>query len=111
MTHTAGPWVLIDADGERPHIVADHGKKWNNPEICNFYDDVTPSDSVTIGNWYEPTENHKANARLIVAAPELLEALKAFVETMDSLPPSDETSLRVWDRYSDAKDAIKKATA
>jgi hypothetical protein len=52
-----------------------------------------------------------ADARLIVAAPELLDALTAFVKTMDSLPASDETSLRVWDLYNDAKAVIEKATA
>jgi len=52
-----------------------------------------------------------ADARLIVAAPELLDALTAFVKTMDSLPASDETSLRVWDIYNDAKAVIEKATA
>ena len=40
---------------------------------------------------------------------ELLYALQEFVRTMDSLPESDETNLRVWDMYQIAQAAIKKA--
>lgn len=50
-----------------------------------------------------------ANARLMVAAPHLLYALQEFVRTMESLPESDETNLRVWDMYRMAQAAIKKA--
>ena len=39
---------------------------------------------------------------------ELLYALQEFVRTMDSLPESDETNLRVWDMYQIAQAAIKK---
>lgn len=41
---------------------------------------------------------------------ELLEALREFVQTMEGLPASDETSLRVWDTYHTARAAIAKAT-
>lgn len=38
---------------------------------------------------------------------ELLEVVRDFVQTMDSLPDSDETSLRVWDVYDAASKLIK----
>ena len=55
--HTSGPWAPRDLDSPAPYIVADQGKHWSNPVICNMYDDVTPGDSVTIGPWLEPHTN------------------------------------------------------
>ena len=59
---------------------------------------------------FEQELARQANARLIAAAPDMAAALLEFVETMDGLPSSDETSLRVWDVYHKARAAIAKAT-
>lgn len=106
ITHTPGPWVLIDADSETPHIVAEQGKKWNNPTVCTFYDDVTPEDSVTIGAWYEQHDNFKANARLIAAAPDLLAVLLELQESAQYWSEYD-VPLGIVDRINAA---IAKAT-
>jgi len=74
--HTPGPWAVNHRESEMPYIVADQGKAWDNPIICNLYEDVTPEDSVTIGPWLEAHPNAQANARLIAAAPQLLQALR-----------------------------------
>ena len=39
---------------------------------------------------------------------ELLDVVREFVQTMDSLPDSDETNLRVWDVYDTAHKLIEK---
>ena len=79
--HTPGPWIIgnpteiHDVDGTR--IVM----------CCQTSDDVTDDAS-------------EANARLIAAAPELLEALKGVVRVAD----------RATDEFDAARAAIAKAT-
>lgn len=65
--HTPGLWIIEYQEGDKPYIVADQGKRWNNPVICDLYSDVTTEDSVTIWPWLEAHENAEANARRIVA--------------------------------------------
>lgn len=92
MTHTPAPWTLNPARSTRVDLI-------DNPK------------GEAVGEVVWVDVRNPADARLIVAAPDLLDALKAFVETMDGLPKSDETSSRVWDRYHDAKAAIARAVA
>lgn len=49
----------------------------------------------------------QARADLEAENARLREALREFVQTMDSLPASDETSLRVWDVYHTARAALE----
>lgn len=101
--HTPGPWYVgTELNDQGRHIYAEQkvrhedGDEWH-PLIA------TTDDDERLVNW-------QANAVLIAAAPDLLEALQEFVRVMDALPASDETSLRVWDTYSTARAAIAKAT-
>lgn len=70
--HTPGPWRLIDETGDELAITTDDRMDCNCVEIV----------AVAIG-WDEPLESEQqANARLIAAAPELLEALLATYEAL-----------------------------
>ena len=52
----------------------------------------------------KPTEEDRANARLIAAAPDLLEALNGLIEEIDDCAqPSD------WDFYDASRAAIARA--
>ena len=66
-THTAGPWAL-------PAVGAD-----NRLHVGQVVD----SDGVTVCIAYGNCAETVANARLIAAAPDLLEALQDAVEIMD----------------------------
>lgn len=66
-----------------------------------------PEDGQTLATMSESATPEQAC--ILAAAPGLLAALEAFTETMEGLPASDETHLRVWDRYHEAKQAIKQA--
>lgn len=73
-SHTPGPWAITSQDGADFHVTAPDGDDdpWNVAVVvgaCGYPDD--PRTGCTEGN-----------ARLIAAAPELLEALKAADEAL-----------------------------
>lgn len=96
--HTPGPWVFCwDKYGKESEI---HGKsELNDAPICIvLHDDVTESGA----------EEQLANARLIAAAPELLEALKALIDNVGICICYDESEreCKAWEM---AEAAIAKA--
>ena len=72
--HTPGPWVTADAFGPAPD-----GQCVG--EVANGY-------LVACTTGYFGREGAKANARLIAAAPELLEAARAAMQCIGELPPT-----------------------
>lgn len=77
--HTPSPWEFSDMSGltmdDEPYASAHVGA---NGEIIAM-----------LGDDYEKRDSVVANARLISAAPELLEALESFVTACDTAPPID----------------------
>lgn len=93
-THTPGPWA-IDNDGETPNaIVTSTHYEDRDEDVCEVYG--------------EDDETRKANARLIAAAPRLLEALQrmafAFGHGIEEARILQPTALDI------ARDAIIEAT-
>jgi hypothetical protein len=95
--HTPGPWKAV--------------------RNASFWEVVTPLPGQTLDQaneyspslayvWGEGEEQAEANARLIAAAPELLEALKEIVGFWDSIVPGE----CVNDMHVKARAAIAKAT-
>jgi hypothetical protein len=68
MTHTPGPWISIDTDGEHHAIVSPDSDQDHFTIIC-----IGPDDAA---------EN--SNARLIAAAPELLAELENCLAIVES---------------------------
>ena len=84
MPHTPGPWKM---DRDRAILGQGHGTRGLHGAIADVY------------SWVG-TEEADANARLIAAAPELLEALKAL---------SDGTTANWTAKLNAARAAIAKA--
>ncbi len=72
--YTKGPWEVtfpVVRASEDKYIIADVGNR-----------EHLPSSKIR----KRPEDEERANARLIASAPELLEALKLFVQFFDEMP-------------------------
>lgn len=84
--HTPGPWKIERA---------------SDPGPFHFHYLVDATDKIVASTWAPPSESEsEANARLIAAAPDLLEALRGVVRVAD----------RKTDEFDAAHAAIAKAT-
>lgn len=88
-THTPGPWAIEEGDRET-HIVGGEA-------ILAYCPD-----------WPCAPQEQEANARLIAAAPDLLEALEKIVAVADSTP-FNPVGFVIGHIVNDARAAITKA--
>jgi hypothetical protein len=100
MSHTPGPWQISgpskpDNVGGRDYAVLDEQTKI----IAECYEKVGPSD----------TRPAYANARLIAAAPELLQACKELVDIASGLRRNPNRTYGAVDAIVEAEKAIAKA--
>ena len=72
--HTQGPWAAIFGHDFITIVAADN----KPPVVCRIKNEVTPQ---------ELTGEDRANARLIAAAPDLLEALEKVMEWIKNWDP------------------------
>ena len=97
--HTPGPW-FTDTDGDGKDfalVTSTHDKDGPDDDVCEVY-----------GGNCDDDDTREANARLISAAPELLELVKSLVDTREKHFISNEgDGLYGWDER--ARAAINKA--
>ena len=91
--HTPGPWCVDEGNGPGYNVYV----------VKDQANDADPYCDMTIECHGEGHETNKANARLIAAAPELLEACKEFVRKVEC---GEARSTR---SYKQMKEAIAKA--
>jgi len=111
MSYTKGPWKVGKwKDGHEVWVDAPNGDqdfkygKWEG--LATVYGNEDHVD------FNESHEKCLANAHLIAAAPELLEALQACTQWMESLRASGDAGNWDWedDQYTKAMSIIAKAT-
>lgn len=95
--HTPGPWKSVKSNWDDSWTV-----DAENDVVC-FFSYLREEDHVTVN-----LDNDETNARLIAAAPALLEALEAAVSQYDGFP--DEVLAEIApDWLAGARDALKLA--
>jgi hypothetical protein len=93
---TQGPWAVNEFDD----LDGDH-----HIQVC------ADGNGCPVAHLYENGRETRANARLIAAAPELLEALQAFINAEHLLPQlSGPAAVAVIEARVKAVGAISKAT-
>lgn len=71
--HTQGPWELMETQGVMTFPILDIFQSSTGKSVCSVSNSMKAAKEL-------PPDEIDANARLIAAAPELLEALKAIFE-------------------------------
>ena len=104
-SHTPGPWGYVPSNEHHgPYVV----NQWGSGDICDCYTMSNLNDySVRNGGDSKPIHFQRdeadANARLIAAAPDMLEALELVIQWADGIgSPAN--------MFNVARSAIAKAT-
>ncbi len=117
--HTPGPWSVIDGNKD---VIAGNKEDFCPIQGCGCCGSPWVSDA----KFSDTSDEAKANARLIAAAPDLLEALKIAASYMESMwfqidaeygsgsPTNDQMEKQIrsgeWPEMSAIRAAIAKAT-
>jgi hypothetical protein len=110
--HTPGPWIVLEQrhpykDGSKSHIERSIYTQQINPQLKDHWPVVCMSIGIGMDGEKAVSFVHieEANARLMAAAPDLLEALRCLLDCSDHQNPE------VWDAaVNQARAAIAKAT-
>lgn len=100
MAHTPGPWKVKKLDGE---IYINPSRRFAEYALLA---------KVSESNVFRSDETAHANARLIAAAPALLEALKALIESIENVDFGvHDDDGRTYDRipWAQAEAAVQEA--
>lgn len=108
-THTPGPWDYWDMDEFGFHVFADCFGTRAKGQDCRLSIAAVRSGrshDEASENFYEG----RANARLIAAAPDMLEALRDLITAVEAEVNEKGGGGFILARLTDARDAVRKAT-
>lgn len=98
--HTQGPWKLLDFEEREAYVVT------NSSGTKGLYRGIAE----ILYGYNEPAESEQhANARLISAAPELLEALKELLAAETALFPAAEHGVEAQSAWATRRSAAEDA--
>ena len=103
--HTPGPWAVLPEEADKAYIRIRGTRLGGKYKVANV---PLPSHD-TAPDW--DVEESRSNARLIAAAPELLEALREARHVLSDLPSTAITGTRTRAAWERATAAIAKAEA
>lgn len=83
--HTSGPWSVEWPDEDEQHQIYHDERELHDPYAKLSSGDWFKFAKVIVFVQGNPDEQGKANARLIAASPDLLEACQAFVDRYEYL--------------------------
>ena len=108
MKHTPAPWAIYFCEpGDRNGVIYSESLPEGSPNICEMSADVCiKSEDRRRGDKWIYSEQRAADARLIAAAPDLLEALEDLLSYLEGYDADYPESLPKFDR---ARAAITKA--
>ena len=94
--HTPGPWVVVGEPNQ--YLVGSpcHEETGNRRIVCRVSGQLS-------------VQSEEANARLIAAAPSMLEALRVIAEWDPAASPSEPGGMSIMDAIDIAQAAIRKA--
>lgn len=98
--HTPGPWEVDDASGEGAVGVFDE----NGQRICYMSEEAMAPDGL------RSRGEDEANARLIAAAPKMLEALRTSLARLDGKAAAVKNEHYMAEERAAMRAAIRKAT-
>lgn len=104
MAHTPGPWTTLPEECDKPYIRVRGTVLGGRFKIANV---LTP---VYEGVHQREAVETRANARLIAAAPDLLEALQSIAECCEEDQTARDYASRQTEIRGIARAAIAKAT-
>lgn len=116
--HTPGPWIVIDQlhpykDGSKSHIERTIYTERIDPQLKDHYPVVCQSIGIGMNGEKAISFVHieQADARLIAAAPDLLEAIKRVMPFIDCIAAVTREEIIEYEAAMKMADAaIKKAT-
>lgn len=110
--HTQGPWVYSPDEDGQP-ILGPHGERICNMDCVDLWEEAEGFDelpqSLINENWEDLNAERETKARLIVAAPELLEALEQLHSMHRAFSVNDNWTIFDDEARSMAEAAIQKA--
>ena len=111
MKHTQGPWEIRATRIDDNAFISDiHAPHQDNPHFhrCGSHHSQSGSNPTVATTWYRPDDGEaEANARLIAAAPDLLEALNELVNWFGM----DRSDWDGWEGVNEVLDSASNAIA